>query len=366
MLPTSALDYELPEHLIATTPADPRETARLMVIQRSDPARIQHLRVADLPNLIPDAATMVFNRTRVLPARFLGVNLETGGRVEGLWLADAQEDPRQWHALVRARRFRPGRRLELTTADGARTGVVLTLLDRAGDDGVWLVAVDDPARRPTPEILESVGLTPLPPYIRGARRRAGLEIADAADREAYQTVYAGDAGPGHWSVAAPTAGLHFTPALLADIDRRGIHRAEVILDVGPGTFKPIEAETVEQHPMHAEWCSLGSSAGVLDAPPPVLAVGSTTARTLESFARRRAAGEPDAQWISTDLLIAPGYHWRRVDAMLTNFHLPRSTLLLMVAAFLPGGIDHLLDLYARAVEMRYRFYSFGDAMLILP
>jgi S-adenosylmethionine:tRNA ribosyltransferase-isomerase len=364
MLPTSALEYDLPEGLIATRPAEPRESGRLMVVRRSDPAAVEHLRVADLPGLIPPNATMVFNRTKVLPARFVGVNLDTGGRVEGLWLADA--GPGRWEAMVRARRFRAGRRLELINAAGERTGVVLALVERAGDDGAWTVEVADPAGRATAAILEDVGRTPLPPYIRGARKRAGLEVADAADRAAYQTVFAGDAGPGHWSVAAPTAGLHFTPALLAALDRRGVRRAEVVLDVGPGTFKPIETETVEAHRMHAEWCSLGDAGGVLDGAGPVVAVGSTSARTLESFAARRAAGVPTDGWMSTDLMIAPGYRWLRVDALLTNFHLPRSTLLLMVAALLPGGVGQLLELYARAVEMRYRFYSFGDAMLILP
>lgn len=366
MLPTSALDYDLPEHLIATRPAEPREDARLMVLQRSDPGRVEHLRVADLPGLIPEAATMVFNRTRVLPARFVGVNSDTGGKVEGLWLADAPGASLRWHAMVKARRFRPGRRLELTTGDGVRTGVVLTLIERSSDDGAWLVSVEDALGRSTPEILEAVGLTPLPPYIRGARKKQGLEIADATDRADYQTAFAGDAGPGHWSVAAPTAGLHFTPGMLDAIDARGVRRSEVVLDVGPGTFKPIEAETVEEHRMHSEWCSLGESGWVMDEAGPVLAVGSTTARTLESFALRREAGPSPADWISTDLLIAPGYRWRRVDAMLTNFHLPRSTLLLMVGAFVPGGIEQLLELYARAIEARYRFYSFGDAMLILP
>jgi len=366
MLPTSALDYELPERLIATRPAQPREDARLMVVQRSDPSRLEHRRVADLPGLIPQAATRVFNRTRVLPARFLGVNMDTGGKVEGLWLTDAPGADLRWHAMIKARRFRPGRRIELCLGPGERAGVVLTLIERSSDDGAWLVSVEDERRRSTPEILEAVGLTPLPPYIRGARKKQGLEIADEADRADYQTVFAGDAGPGHWSVAAPTAGLHFCPRILSQIEARGVRRAEVMLDVGAGTFKPIETETVEEHRMHHEWCSLGESAWVMEAPSPVLAVGSTSARTLESFARLAESGQSPQDWISTDLLIAPGYAWRRVDAMVTNFHLPRSTLLLMVGAFLPGGIEQLLDLYARAIEARYRFYSYGDAMLILP
>jgi S-adenosylmethionine:tRNA ribosyltransferase-isomerase len=367
MLPTSALDYDLPERLIATRPASPREDARLMVLQRSDPSRVEHCRIGDLPGLIPAGTTAVFNRTRVLPARFLGINLDTGGRVEGLWLEDGPGDGLVWHAMVRARRHRPGRRMELVDATGNRSGVVLTLIERVSTDGVWSLTVEDSRGRATSEILDAVGLTPLPPYIRGARKKAGLTVSDAEDRRDYQTVFAAEADePGHWSVAAPTAGLHFTAEILEQLNTRGIARAEVMLDVGPGTFKPIETETVEAHQMHSEWCSLGDAAAVLDAPAPVMAVGSTSARTLESFAIGSAAGRGVDGWISTDLMIAPGYQWQRVDAMVTNFHLPRSTLLLMVGAFLPGGIEQLLDLYGQAVEMEYRFYSYGDAMLILP
>jgi S-adenosylmethionine:tRNA ribosyltransferase-isomerase len=367
MLPTSALDYDLPERLIATRPASPREDGRLMVLQRSDPARVEHCRIADLPGFVPAGTTAVFNRTRVLPARFLGINLDTGGRVEGLWLEDGPGDGLVWHALVRVRRHRPGRRMELVDAAGNRSGVVLTLIERVSADGVWALSVEDPQARVTPGILDAVGLTPLPPYIRGARKKAGVSVSDAEDRRDYQTVFAAEADePGHWSVAAPTAGLHFTPEILEQLDARGIERAEVMLDVGPGTFKPIETDTIEAHQMHSEWCSLGDAASVLDAPGPVLAVGSTSARTLESFALARASGRGVEGWMSTDLMISPGYQWQRVDAMVTNFHLPRSTLLLMVGAFLPGGIEQLLDLYGQAVEMEYRFYSYGDAMLILP
>jgi S-adenosylmethionine:tRNA ribosyltransferase-isomerase len=367
MLPTSALDYDLPERLIATRPASPREDARLMVLQRSDPARVEHCRIADLPGIVPAGTTAVFNRTRVLPARFLGINLDTGGRVEGLWLEDGPGDGLVWHAMVRARRHRPGRRMELVDAAGNRSGVVLTLIERVSEDGVWSLSVEDPQARVTPGLLDAVGLTPLPPYIRGARKKAGVSVSDAEDRRDYQTVFAAEADePGHWSVAAPTAGLHFTPEILEQLDARGIERAEVMLDVGPGTFKPIETDTIEAHQMHSEWCSLGDAASVLDAAGSVMAVGSTSARTLESFALARAAGRGVEGWMSTDLMISPGYQWQRVDAMVTNFHLPRSTLLLMVGAFLPGGIEQLLELYAKAVAREYRFYSYGDAMLILP
>ncbi len=367
MLLTSALEYELPDRLIAMRPAEPRESARLMVLRRSDPGLVEHCTVADLPCLVPSDAVAVFNKTRVLPARFIGVNRETGGRTEGLWLKDASVDPLSWHAFVRARRLRAGRSLTLVDEHGADSGVVLTLRERVGDDGVWALAVDDANGRTTPEILHAVGFTPLPPYIRGARKRAGLSIGDDDDRRDYQTVYAADAAtPGHWSVAAPTAGLHFSPDALHALDGRGVERAEVMLDVGAGTFKPIESESVADHPMHAEWCSLGESGWVMDTSKLVLAVGSTTARTLESYAAEAARDGATPAWLETKLMIAPGYHWQRVGALLTNFHLPRSTLLLMVAAFLPGGIEQLKDVYADAIERSYRFYSYGDAMLILP
>ncbi|GAB4383348.1 MAG: tRNA preQ1(34) S-adenosylmethionine ribosyltransferase-isomerase QueA [Phycisphaerales bacterium] len=374
MLPAAALEYELDESLIAVRPAEPRESARLMVVRRSRPDQIDHRRIADLPGLLSPGQVLVFNRTRVLPARFLGRNLDTGGRVEGLWLGDLPADGAHvWEALIKARRFRPGRRIELTDAAGRQTGVTLTLVERRGEDGTWAVQVHDPGSRPTPEILEQVGLTPLPPYIRGARKRAGVDVPDEMDRRAYQTVFcdgqsgAGDAHqPVQGSVAAPTAGLHFTPELLHRLADVGVERAEVTLHVGAGTFKPIETEHVEEHPMHSEWCRLGEGAWVLDAPKTLVAVGSTSARTIESFAQLRARGEPIPDWLATDLLIAPGYAWQRVDGLLTNFHLPRSTLLAMVAALLPGGVEQLLDLYRLAMQQRYRFYSYGDAMLILP
>ena len=374
MLPASALEYELDESLIAVRPAEPRENARLMAVSRSQPDRLEHLRIADLPGLLSPDQVLVFNRTRVLPARFVGRNLDTGGRVEGLWLHDlAGREGHAWEALVKARRFRPGRCLELTDANGRESGVVLTLVEKLSEDGAWAVGVKDPDSRPTPEILELFGLTPLPPYIRGARKRAGVDVSDALDRQAYQTVFAQASKaespseqPVQGSVAAPTAGLHFTPELLERLAAVGVGRAEVTLHVGAGTFKPIESEHVEEHPMHSEWCRLGRGAWVLDSPKTVIAVGSTSARTLESYARLHALGQPTPEWLATDLLIAPGYQWKRVDGMLTNFHLPRSTLLAMVAAFLPGGIGQLLDLYRIAMEQGYRFYSYGDAMLILP
>jgi S-adenosylmethionine:tRNA ribosyltransferase-isomerase len=215
-------------------------------------------------------------------------------------------------------------------------------------------------------LLEHAGLTPLPPYILSARRSQGLEIDDEADRASYQTVVADPERTG--SVAAPTAGLHFTPRLLEALAGRGVERAAVELQVGAGTFKPVETETLEAHPMHAEACAMDERAlrQVFERAARVVAVGSTSARTIESYASILERGERPPERLETDLLIAPGYTWKRVDALMTNFHLPRSTLLAMVSALFPEGMDRLRGIYAEAIERRYRFYSYGDAMLVLP
>ncbi len=369
---TSELDFELPPELIATRACEPRDAARLLVCSRSDPSRVEHRRVRDLPALLAAGDTLVFNTSRVIPARLIGRNLDTGGRVEGLYLRDAEPEGGRpvWEALIKARRFRPGRRIELLDAGDRPSGVTLTLLERTGDEaGAWRVSVECEGAPATPEILDRAGRTPLPPYIRSARRAAGLDVPDADDRARYQTVYAGAPG----SIAAPTAGLHFTPALLDTLASEGVRRADVTLHVGPGTFKPVEAETLEDHPMHAELCSMG--AGAIRAvfgdgagggrAGRVVAVGSTAARTIESYAAAIGAGAPAPASLETDLLIAPGYAWRRVDAIVTNFHLPRSTLLAMIAALFPGGIDRVRAIYDEAVREGYRFYSYGDAMLVL-
>jgi len=369
---TSDLEYVLPEGLIATEPASPRDRARLMVVSRTDPSVLEHRTVRDLPGFLGAGDRMVFNATRVLPARFQGHNLDTGGHVEGLYLRDATAgvDGRpRWIAMLKARRFRAGRRVGLSDAAGERTGVELELIERdAAEPGAWVVAVEGGGGASSPEILQRAGLTPLPPYILRARKEAGAAADEPDDRERYQTVFArADASA---SVAAPTAGLHFTPELLDRIDAVGVSRAEVLLSVGPGTFRPVEAEDLAEHDMHAEWCSLAEAGpGVLDpAPGRRFAVGTTSVRTLEAFAARRAdhPGDPLPAWIETDLLIQPGHAWRAVDGLMTNFHLPRSTLLALVAAMFEGGMARVREIYAEAVRERYRFFSFGDAMLILP
>ncbi|MEX0875953.1 MAG: S-adenosylmethionine:tRNA ribosyltransferase-isomerase, partial [Phycisphaerales bacterium] len=272
----------------------------------------------------------------------------------------------------------PARRYRLFTAADTPSGIVIELIEphEAEGPGAWRVEVSG-VDLPTHTILEQVGRTPLPPYILAQRKIRQEEPGDAYDRAHYQTIYAASHEPG--SVAAPTAGLHFTPGVMDSLAARGVETTRVTLHVGAGTFKPVETEMLGDHPMHHEWCALGEAAAHFPPLPPtssdrrVIAVGSTSARTLESYAALHEAA-PEAslpERHSTDILIAPGYRWRWVDGMVTNFHLPRSTLLAMVAAMLeiPGktsGIERVHGIYREAIERRYRFYSYGDAMLILP
>ena len=366
---TSQLDFDLPREQIATRPAEPRESARLLVVRRDTH---EHRGIADLPGLLGRGDTLVFNATRVLPARFRGHNAQTGGKVEGLWLRDADLSPdgtRRWEVMLKARRHRPGWTIRLEGDAGDPTGVAITIVERSGhEEGGWIVDVEGPDGT-TEDLLAAAGMTPLPPYILSRRKETGEAGDDAFDRAAYQTVFADAEAAQGGSVAAPTAGLHFTPALLDRLAASGVRRTRVTLHVGAGTFKTIETDTVAEHDMHAEWCSMDASA--LDAvfgpgTGRVVAVGSTATRTVESYAAQRDATDGFPSSLETRLMIQPGYAWRRVDALMTNFHLPRSTLLAMVAAAVPGGIDRVLALYAEAVAEGYRFFSFGDAMLILP
>jgi len=376
MLRTSDLDYDLPADLVATRPAEPRDGARLLVVRRSEPADRRHLVVRDLPGLLEAGDALICNTTSVLPAR-LFARRETGGRVEGLFLrqrpdiAPPDGAAGVWELMLKTnRRPRVGERLTLTTPSGDPRDAHLTLLSRDEASGEWTASVGGEAASPdAPATLSAVGATPLPPYILAARKARRDETNDDADRRWYQTVFndPATADSEGASVAAPTAGLHFTPDLLEAIDRAGAVRASVVLHVGAGTFKPIETDTVEAHPMHSERCFVPSrTLAALDAARAAghrrIAVGTTTARALESV----PAGHHGDWAGSTDLLITPGYEWRRLDALMTNFHLPRSTLLAMVAALFPGGVPDLLDIYREAIVERYRFYSYGDAMLILP
>jgi S-adenosylmethionine:tRNA ribosyltransferase-isomerase len=394
-LRTDALDYHLPVDRIATHPVEPRDSARMLVMWRSDESRIEHRHVRDLPEYLHRGDALVFNNTAVAPAR-LEMRRASGGRVEGLFLSSPA--PRltagdlEWTIMLRSGgRVSVGDDLVLVGRDGHPGDLLLSVLAHDGDE--WTVAVKSADGRllDTSEVLDRVGRTPLPPYIVKARSAHHESYADAEDQRWYQTVYA-DAAHRH-SVAAPTAGLHFTPELLHKIETIGVQRVDVTLHVGPGTFKPVTAATLGEHRMHDEWFEIGGHAidaikHILEArheahshPRPlggslatgarergdgrIIAVGTTSVRALESLPDAAFTGESCGSVCgSTDLLIAPGHVFRHLDGMLTNFHLPRSTLLALVAAMV--GLERLLAVYREAIDRGYRFYSYGDCMLILP
>ena len=343
-----AYDYTLPKERIAQQPLSCRSDARLMVIDRRDDS-IEHRYVRDLPQLLSAGDCLVLNDTRVLAARLVGKRAATGGRWEGLFLeADANG---LWKVLGRTRgKIQAGESVQLTDREG-RPGPKLTLIKQEADSA-WIVHTDiegDPYA-----VLEQVGRTPLPPYIRG-----GEMLPEDATR--YQTVYARHPG----SVAAPTAGLHFTETLLEQLSAAKIERAEVTLHVGTGTFRPIASDSLSDHAMHSEWAQVSSGtaaalAAVRAAAHRVVAVGTTSMRVLETAA---AGGTLAAFEGPTDLFIYPPFTFQAVDALLTNFHLPRTTLLVLVRTF--GGDALIRRAYELAVEEEYRFYSYGDAMLIL-
>lgn len=392
---TAELEYELPAELIATHAAEPRDAARLMVVPRAQPSRLQHRVVSDLPGLLQPGDLLVLNVTRVVPARLEGVRLDTGGRIEGLYLGTESqyvdgpgasrgmdEVVTNWVVMLQGKRLKPGVIVKLNAPRGT-TGLeanppLLELIRKwDAEPGAWVVHVTHSSgQKPdmtTKQLLHLVGGTPLPPYILRARKSLGESGDEASDRARYQTVFAGGTPEAErvGSVAAPTAGLHITPQVLAKLKDKGVEVAEVVLQVGSGTFRCVETEHVEEHPIHREWCSM--SAAAIDAVRAararggrVIALGTTASRTLETFGPRAEAGEAvGGQWIDTRLLITPGHPWCWVDGLLTNFHLPRSTLMALVSALLPGGAQDLVDLYRQAISAKYRFYSFGDAMLVL-
>lgn len=338
------LDYELPEELIAQEPLPQRDAARLLCLDRQ--GAVEHRRIRELPELLPPSL-VVLNDTRVIPARLLG-RKPSGGRVELLLLErEAQHgDGEIWKAWGRASKpLRPGQ--GVTWEQGALQARVL---ERAADGSlrVWLQAEGT-----VWEAIARLGRMPLPPYIR--------REAHARDAERYQTVFARTPG----AVAAPTAGLHFTPELLDAMQSRGHRIAYVTLHVGPGTFAPLRAETLTEHPMHSERYEIseatrGAVAEAKAEGRPVLAVGTTVTRTLEAAATSEGGVQAGAG--ATSLFIYPPYRFKVVDALLTNFHLPRSTLLALVMAF--GGEDAVRRAYRAAVAERYRFFSYGDAMLL--
>ncbi len=341
-------DYELPRELIAQHPLPNRADARLLVVDRRTQSW-ESTHVRELPTLLNPGDVLVLNDTRVIPARLLGYRKQTRGRWEGLFLEASPEGI--WKVLSKTRgKLRPGETVVLQDRM-ARDGIELAMLSPLSG-GIWAARPLEAA--PFLDLLQRYGRVPLPPYIRDGN------MLDE-DVERYQTVFAKHPG----SVAAPTAGLHFTPPLLDAIRQRGVTVEQVTLHVGIGTFRPVATETLEEHRMHAEWGQVSAEVArrlreCRAAGGRVLAVGTTVVRLLES-ATSDAGTRP---WQgSTDLFIRPPYEFRAIDSLLTNFHLPRSTLLVLVGTF--GGDDLIRRAYQYAVAQRYRFYSYGDAMLIL-
>lgn len=338
---TSDFDYELPLERIAQTPVEPRHASRLLVLNRGTGA-LEHTTFWEIDRYLHPGDLLVLNQTRVIPARIYARKEPGGGRVELLLLR--REDDVTWEALGGGKGLQVGRRLNVEGGPGAE---VIDVLDGARRR----VRFDEPVE-PT---LERVGQMPLPPYIHTRLQ----------DPERYQTVYAREPG----SAAAPTAGLHFTPELMDKLRTKGIDFATVTLHVGLDTFAPVTEDNPQEHKIHTEWCELTpESAEKINATRQaggrIVAVGTTSVRTLESAARNAPKGAAVAPFTGpTDLFILPGFQFKAVDVMVTNFHLPKSTLLMLVSAF--ANREMILSAYHTAVDMQYRFFSFGDAMLIL-
>jgi S-adenosylmethionine:tRNA ribosyltransferase-isomerase len=338
---TADFDYELPLERIAQTPVEPRDASRLLVLDRKT-GELSQQHFYQLGEQLHPGDILVMNETRVIPARVYARKVPSGGRVELLLLR--QLDEVTWEALVGGKRLNPGRRLLLEDGPGAEIAASL----------------DGPRRiihfaEPVAAYLLAKGHTPLPPYIH----------TPLSNPERYQTVYARQPG----SAAAPTAGLHFTPELIAQLEQQGVKFAWIVLHVGLDTFAPVTEEAPETHKIHTEWCQIPPEAAQAinqahRAGGRVIAVGTTSVRTLESAARLSNGTELVGEFSgNTDLFILPGYQFRAVDAMITNFHLPRSTLIMLVSAF--AGRERLLDAYRYAIQEKFSFYSFGDAMLIV-
>ncbi|UCE59314.1 MAG: tRNA preQ1(34) S-adenosylmethionine ribosyltransferase-isomerase QueA [Phycisphaerales bacterium] len=349
----SDLDYHLPEELIAQEPAPHREDARLLLVERQT-GRLSDAKITDLPAVLRAGDLLILNDTKVLPAKFVA-RRRTGGVIPGLFLSE--EEPGRWRVMLQgSRRLRVGE--ALVAGDDQAASVELELLESLGE-GHWVARVTAPGG--AEQVLSRIGQTPLPPYI---RRDTRDPERDTEDRRRYQTVYARQPG----AVAAPTAGLHLTTPLIDALHANGIKIATVTLHVGMGTFKPIATQRLADHKMHSEWYEL--LPGVADAVQAcrkrggrVVAVGTTSVRVLESAAIDSAGSRlVQARTGTTEMFIYPPYEFRVVDAMMTNFHLPRTTLLALVMA--RAGIGQTRGAYRHAVEKRYRFYSYGDAMLI--
>lgn len=345
----SSYDYHLPPELIAQAPADPRDSSRLLVF---DSGRIAQHQFRDLPNLLRPGDLLVLNNTRVIPARLLGQKVgKVPVPVEVLLLTE--KTPRQWLGLVKpGRRIRPGHVLEFKDRTPQQTIYRAEVLAHDPKTRGRLIEFDLPANERLIDHLADLGEIPLPPYI----------AAQLAHPEQYQTVYSQIPG----AVAAPTAGLHFTPGLLSTLKNQGINHCFVTLHVGLGTFRPLEQEDVTQHQLHQEWIEVSPETVTQIQQTQavggrIIAVGTTVVRSLETAAQ---GGKLAPFRGESNLYIYPGYQWQVVEGLITNFHLPRSSLLLLVSALIER--QTLLDLYHFAIQARYRFYSFGDAMLLLP
>ena len=338
---TSDFYYDLPEELIAQTPLEQRDTSRLMTLER-DTGKIEHHHFYDLLSYLKEGDCLILNNSRVLPARLLGQRLPGGGACEVLLLIDRGD--KTWECLVRpGRKMRTGAKLSF--GNGELTAEIVGELEggnrlvRFDYEGIFL------------EVLEQLGKMPLPPYIK----------AELQDRERYQTVYSKVVG----SAAAPTAGLHFTPELLGKIAEKGVGIGYVTLHVGLGTFRPVKEDEITDHEMHSEYCVIPQeTADLINRTKAnggcVICVGTTSCRTLESWANEDGTMEAKGGW--TNIYIYPGYKFKVMDGLVTNFHLPESTLIMLVSAF--AGRENVLEAYREAVKEQYRFFSFGDAMFL--
>ena len=340
---TSDFDYHLPPELIAQIPSEPRDQSRLMVLRRSD-SSIEHWHFYEVIDYLQNGDTMVFNNSRVIPARIMGQKRNSQTKVEVLLLR--RLDDNIWETLVRpGRKVTPGTEIRIAGAPHAVDEEMNAEVLEQGESGIRIIRFSDDS------LLEKLGQVPLPPYI----------STPLADTERYQTIYAQTNG----SVAAPTAGLHFTSRLLDELQKKGVRLAFVTLHIGLDTFRPVRVEDPNQHLIHKEYGELTPEVATLliktkEQGKHVIAVGTSTVRLLEA-AVKTGTVQPFAGWV--DLFILPGYKFRVADVMVTNFHLPRSTLLMLVSAF--AGKDFILQAYEQAKSLNYRFYSFGDAMLIL-
>jgi S-adenosylmethionine:tRNA ribosyltransferase-isomerase len=344
---TDELDFDLPADLIAQTPPETRSASRLLQYVRASKV-IHHKTFSDLPSLLRPGDVLVFNDSKVIPARFT-LRKNTGGQIEALFLAEPSVG--RWLVLLRDIGQPPSGTILHFDSDPTLRATILA----SHGQGEFLIQLSEPV--PAIEILNKIGRMPLPPYI---KRQKQSDERDAIDRTRYQTIYADSPG----AIAAPTAGLHFTPELLRQIDQAGVTQVMVTLHVGAGTFKPISAENLADHPMHTESFSITPAAAeILNRAKAesrrIVAVGTTSARVLESH----PADHPfKASHGQTNIFIYPAYHWKHLSALITNFHLPRSTLIALVAAL--TGLEEQRRIYTEAIAHRYRFFSYGDTMFI--